>query len=172
MRRMIVAALLFGVTVGVAQNYRCDWNVVGIAGGSMSSTGYRSDATAGQTAVGQIAGTAYQAFIGFWQIDTGSVGIQDEAHWNAAEPLVTALHAPFPNPSQGLATVRYSMAAEGRVSIELLDLSGRIVRTLIDAVQTPGRHSLSARQCSLAGGIYFLRMRTMEYETMRKLVVQ
>src|SRR5512136_2852646 len=89
------ALVVLGCSLCFAQNYRCDWNVVGQGGGSMSSASYQAGTTVGQTAVGQIAGTAYQAFIGFWQIDTTSTGIQEERQWSEQQPLTTMLYAPF-----------------------------------------------------------------------------
>src|SRR5512136_1600414 len=64
-----------------AQNHRCDWSVVDIGGGTMSSANYQSGVSVGQSAAGQMIGTSSQVFIGFWQIETTLVGIQEEQHW-------------------------------------------------------------------------------------------
>jgi len=53
--RFQIAICILGILCGsvcLAQNYRCDWSVVGIAGGVMSSSTYKCGATAGQTAAG------------------------------------------------------------------------------------------------------------------------
>jgi hypothetical protein len=155
-----------------AQNYRCDWNVVGIGGGDMSSASYRAGTTIGQTAVGFITSTSYQGFIGFWQIDTVSTGISEDAHWSATEPLVTMLGAPYPNPCPGQATIRYSLASASRVDIRLFDLSGRASSTLVSSAQPAGRYSLHLDAQRLADGIYFLKMRTPDYQATRKLVIR
>jgi len=155
-----------------AQNYRCDWSVVGQGGGDMTSTSFRAGATIGQTAIGQIAGTTYQAFIGFWQIDTAGTGIQEEQNKQQNEPLTTCLLPPAPNPCFGTAQIRYSLAAEARVSLELFDMAGRCVRTLVRAMQKPGRYSSSIlHPSSLSRGIYFCRFRADDYEQVRKLIL-
>jgi hypothetical protein len=172
MKTLVTITLLLPVMLATAQNYRCDWSVAGLGGGDMSSTTYRAGATVGQTAVGQIAGTAYQAFIGFWQIDTASTGIMDEAHWSAAEPLVTMLYAPYPNPGPGFSNVRYSLASEATVSLQLFDLSGRAVRTLVNSAQPAGRYGVRLGTWDLARGVYFVKLSTPVYQVTRKIVLE
>ena len=166
-------SVALAVSFCFAQSYRCDWSVNGIAGGSMSSTSYRTDATAGQTAIGQIAGTAYQAFIGFWQIDTSASGIKEEVVWSQVEPLMTRLDAPFPNPCARTAQVRYALATETEVQVKLFDLTGRSVAVLVDARQPPGRYTipLVANRHRLAPGVYFLKMTAGDYLATRKVMV-
>src|SRR5512137_1149136 len=98
-RLKYVAAVAILVGFALAQNNQVNWSVVDIGGGEMGSPSYRTGVSVGQTAAGLITGTAYQAFIGFWQIDTSEVGISEEQHWTVEEPLTTALYAPHPNPS-------------------------------------------------------------------------
>jgi hypothetical protein len=169
---ILLCILGFAATLP-AQNYRCDWSVVGQGGGDMTSTSFRAGTTVGQTAVGQTASTAYQAFIGFWQIDTASVGIQEEQPWRQDAPLTTMLYAPAPNPCVGPVLIRYSLAADARVSLRLFDLSGRCVRTLVDGAQRPGRYSsFISHPSSLSKGVYFLKMRAGDYQATRKLILQ
>ena len=166
--------------MAIAQNYRCDWSVVDIGGGTMSSASYQSGVSVGQTAAGQMSGTAYQVFIGFWQIDTVHVGIVEDQHWSVEDPLVTRLFAPYPNPSplSRLPKVHYSLTTEANVNICLFDLSGRSVAALVNARQKPGRYSVALSAHSslltahLPGGIYFLKMTAGEYSATRKLVLQ
>ena len=67
--RFQTAFCTIGILCGsicLAQNYRCGWNVVGIAGGEMTGV-YKCGSTVGQTAVGLVTGSNYWALIGFWQ---------------------------------------------------------------------------------------------------------
>lgn len=171
---MISAFLILGVSTSLAQGFRCDWSVNGIAGGTMSSPAYRSDATAGQTAISALTGTNYNAFIGFWQIDTALVGVQEEASWSLLDPLTTRLFAPFPNPSRGDVQIHYSLAAKSQVVLALYDLSGRTVATLVQTTQSPGRYTchLSPAACGLSAGIYFLKLKAGEFSVTRKLILQ
>jgi hypothetical protein len=176
--RLLAAFCIFGIlcgSIGLAQNYRCDWSVNGIGGGKMTGA-YTCGATAGQTAAGQITGSNYWALIGFWQPE-GATGVREQAYSPNAGPLVTRLHSPFPTPFVRGVTIRYSLAAEGRVSLRVHDLTGRVVRTLADNVMRPGRYSLSwngtdDRGRELARGVYFCRLTAGDFRATEKLVRQ
>jgi mono/diheme cytochrome c family protein len=68
----------------------------------------------------------------------------------------------FPNPFNPVTIVSYSIAEEGPVEIVVFDVSGRLVRTLVDEVREAGRYSVpwdgrnDAGQ-PLASGVYFVR---------------
>ena len=47
---------------------------------------------------------------------------------------------PYPSPAPGFATLPYTLATEAQVHIVVFDLSGRVVRHLIDADQSAGLH--------------------------------
>lgn len=172
----LVLSLLVGASVVAAQNHKCDWSVIGIGGGEMSSSAYKCGATAGQTAAGFITTANYWALIGFWQPE-GQVGVREEAKWSSGQVIETRLYAPAPNPSRGRVAIRYSLAAEGRVTLRVHDLAGRVVQTLAEGVNRPGRYSLSwngtdDRGRELARGIYFCRFTAGAYWTTEKLVLQ
>jgi len=175
-----------GLTLGVlgvlggclclAQNYKCDWSVVGIGGGDMAGSSYKCGATAGQTAAGLITGSNYWALIGFWQPE-GQTGVREQAYSPSQGPLVTRLYSPFPTPFVRGVAIRYSLAAEGRVTLRVHDLAGRVVRTLANGVMRPGRYSLSwngadDRGRELARGVYFCRFTAGDYRATEKLVLQ
>jgi len=178
MRAITIGLLCLGVLGGSvlsAQSYRCDWGVVGIAGGEMSSTAYRCGATAGQTAVGQLTGAAYYALIGFWQGDY-QTGIRDEELQPVTGPLLTRLERVAPNPFRTQLAIRYSLASEGLVMLRVHDLTGRVVRTLVNSQQKPGRYSLTwngrdDRGRLLGNGVYFCKLATGDNGSTEKLVL-
>ncbi|MFO7637826.1 MAG: FlgD immunoglobulin-like domain containing protein [bacterium] len=158
-----------------AQPYRCDWAVVGIAGGGMSGADHRVGTTAGQTAAGPMTGPAYYAFIGFWQTDV-SVGMAEKQGPVQPEGPVTRLEAITPNPLRGRAQIRYSLTAELAVSITVHDITGRRVRVLASGTRPPGRYSADWRGDddagrALANGVDFCRFATGETRTTRKLIL-
>jgi hypothetical protein len=158
-----------------AQNYKCDWSVNGIGGGEMTGA-YKCGSTVGQTATGFISGSNYWALIGFWQTE-GQVGVREQAYSPNQGPLKTRLYTPQPNPFRAHLAIRYSLAAEGRVTLRVHDLTGRVVRTLADGVMRPGRYSLNWRGTDdrgreLARGVYFCRFTAGDYRATEKLVLQ
>jgi hypothetical protein len=174
-RTIAVLCVLFGA-FATAQNYKCDWSVNGVGGGEMSSTAYKCGATAGQTAAGFSTAPNYWALIGYW-LPEGQVGVREQAYSPNQGPLVTRLHAPQPNPFRAALTIRYSLAAEGRVTLRVHDLTGRVVRTLANGVVRPGRYSenwsgTDDRGRELARGVYFCRFSAGDYRATEKVVFQ
>ncbi len=174
-RIVCVLCVLCGGFV-TAQNYKCDWSVVGIGGGEMAGTAYKCGSTAGQTAAGFITGSNYWALIGFWQPE-GQVGVREQAYSPNQGPLKTRLYSPQPNPFRSALAVRYSLATEGRVELRVHDLTGRVVRTLTDGVMRPGRYNVNWRGTDdrgreLARGVYFCRFTAGDYRATEKLVLQ
>jgi hypothetical protein len=158
-----------------AQNYKCDWNVVGIGGGEMTGN-YKCGSTVGQTAAGQITGADYWALVGFWQPEE-QVGVREQTYSPTAGPLVTRLYTPQPNPARAHVAIRYSLCAETRVRLTLHDLTGRVVRTLADGVMRPGRYCTRWSGADnlgrvLANGVYFVRMTAGDYWATEKVVLQ
>ena len=175
LRAICVLCALCG-SLSIAQNYRCDWSVVGLGGGEMSSSAYKCGATAGQTAAGLITGLNYWALIGYWEAE-GQTGVREQAYSPNQGPLKTRLYAPRPNPFRTRLAIRYSLAAEWPVTLRVHDLTGRIVRTFADGVARPGRYSVNwngtdDRGRELARGVYFCRFSAGDYRTTEKLVMQ
>jgi hypothetical protein len=76
---------------------------------------------------------------------------------------VFSLARPDPNPMTGSASIRFSLARAGRVSLVVFDASGRRVRTLTEDVETAGIHAIAWDGRDTAGreasaGIYFVRL--------------
>jgi len=101
-------------------------------------------------------GTAYGFTVP--SVAAGVVAVEDV-------PTVDFLAAPVPNPSRGAATLRFGLAREGAVRLELFDLAGRRVRTLAEGSRPAGTHveawdGRNERGTSVGAGIYFLRLVT------------
>lgn len=64
----------------------------------------------------------------------------------------------FPNPSQGLTTVSYFLASEQNIKIELLDITGKMIRTLVEQGQEPGPHSNLVDLKGIERGVYFIKI--------------
>lgn len=71
----------------------------------------------------------------------------------------------YPNPFRDRTTVEYNVAEAARIRIDVLDLTGSLVTTLVDGSTPPGRHTVSWSGVSATGiavpaGIYVIRMTT------------
>lgn len=99
------------------------------------------------------------------------------SNWTAGTPadglpIVFAFHAPSPNPAHTGALVRFDLPSARRVSVDVLDVMGRRVRTLADrAAYAPGRWSLRLDQGRLPSGLYFVRFSAGEFKDTKRLVI-
>jgi len=91
-------------------------------------------------------------------------------------PAVNSLGQNFPNPFNPATTIEFSLKTRGHVSIKIYDVSGRLVKTLVDGVMSTGPHKViwdgtNNRNAKIASGVYFYRMNTGEFEQTRKTVL-
>src|SRR5690606_38635003 len=81
-----------------------------------------------------------------------------EATAGEALPAAFALHAAYPNPSAGRATLRYDLPSAAHVRLAVYDVLGREVAVLVDAESEAGRHRVAFDGGALAAGVYVVRM--------------
>jgi predicted outer membrane repeat protein len=87
------------------------------------------------------------------------------------ESLQTALRGNYPNPFSEQTTVEYVIAEEQPVTIEVYDVLGRRVRTLVDDRQALGVHRASLDANRLGSGVYFLRLRAGDASDTKKVMI-
>jgi hypothetical protein len=99
-------------------------------------------------------------------------GIQE-----TAIPLRYTMYQNIPNPFNPTTTIRYDVPVTGgRVTVRIYDVSGRLVRTLVDRVETPGEkrvvwYGRNDRGNSVATGVYFYRMTAPGFTMTKKMVL-
>ena len=96
-------------------------------------------------------------------------------------PLVTKLHANYPNPFNPETWIPYQLATDSDITIRIYDTTGHIVRTLFSGHQGSGyylsqskaaywngRNELGER---VASGIYIYELSTPTFRRTRRLVI-
>jgi len=160
-----LGVLMFAVPA-LAQ-YQITESVIGSGGTDASGGSYQLLGTVGQPAIGVAAGGSYVNEIGFWYMPSWVLtGIEDEEL-----PLRTHFGQNFPNPFNPVTTIAFGLATPAHVTIKVYDVSGREVRTLVDADMEPGRYSETLNAAGLAGGVYFARMTAGDFTETMKLVL-
>jgi hypothetical protein len=101
---------------------------------------------------------------GLWVDDFTIEGIRPLITGIDTPTAVDALYGAQPNPFNPCTTIVYEAAREGRVQLEIYDVSGRRIRTLVDRVLTAGEHRSAWDGRDDAGsrvgsGVYFARFR-------------
>ncbi|MFO7934766.1 MAG: T9SS type A sorting domain-containing protein [Bacteroidales bacterium] len=77
----------------------------------------------------------------------------------------------YPNPFAGTARLEYTLRERSRVSITLHDAAGKQVMQLEDGLMSAGSHQCTVNRDQLPGGIYFIRLRTDQRITFKKVLV-
>jgi len=87
-----------------------------------------------------------------------------------------ALLQNYPNPFAGETTIEYQVYRSGRVLLEVFDLFGNKVRTLVDQNQAQGNYKitwdgLNQGGARTGGGIYFYRLLANEQLDVKKMII-
>jgi len=92
------------------------------------------------------------------------------------QPFEFSLDQNFPNPFNPETTIRYRLAGRSAVTLEIYDILGQQVRTLVNTPQTTGEYSVAWNGTNdsgkpLASGVYLCRLRANEFTAVRKLLL-
>lgn len=98
------------------------------------------------------------------------VNIGDE-NSETAIPDRFSLEQNYPNPFNPETIIRYNVPQTSPITIDLYDVLGRHVKTIVNEVKNPGVHQVTLRANDLAGGIYFYRMDAGSFTQIRKLML-
>ncbi len=100
--------------------------------------------------------------------DSATVGIIDQQPW---VPDRFALLQNYPNPFNARTIIRYDLPSESDVTIEIYDILGRKIETILHHKQPAGHHQAVWNADSRSSGIYFYRIQAGEYAETRKMVL-
>ncbi len=92
-------------------------------------------------------------------------------------PQTWGLHPNVPNPFNPTTTIRYDVpAGGGEVTLRIYDVSGKLIRTLVDEPQTAGEKTVTwngrdTQGRGVASGVYFYRLQAPGYEKTLKMTL-
>ncbi|HEX9655930.1 MAG TPA: T9SS type A sorting domain-containing protein [Bacteroidota bacterium] len=95
------------------------------------------------------------------------VGVKE----GAVLPVDYSLSQNYPNPFNPSTTIKYQIPNSNFVSLQVFDILGREVRTLLNEQQIAGVHEVTFDANGLASGIYFYRLTAGSFVHTRKLVL-
>ena len=91
-------------------------------------------------------------------------------------PEAYALLNNYPNPFNPETTIKYHLPDPSHVKVEIYNMVGQVVRTLVDNQQNAGRYAVqwdatNADGQSLASGIYFYRVQAADFHDVKKMLL-
>ena len=77
----------------------------------------------------------------------------------------------YPNPFNLNTTIEYSLKTQSNVKLELYDISGRKIRTMVNQKQNPGNYRIFFEAKGLSTGLYICYLKTEQYIISRKILL-
>jgi hypothetical protein len=158
-------------------------NAVYVVGGSNYKTlseGYdncliRTDASLGPLACGE------DDFLAQWMacvLSWASYPVGVENGGLVPPAAVTSLGHAFPNPMNPTARIDFTVARSGKVCLRIFDLSGRVVRTLVDEIKQARLKPYEVmwdgtndRGETVSSGVFFYQLEAPGYRSAKKIVI-
>jgi hypothetical protein len=82
-----------------------------------------------------------------------------------------ALLGNYPNPFNPTTVVSWQLPVVSNVKLEIMDVLGRKVATLVNEIQQPGSHRFLWNAAGMASGVYYYRLTAREHQETRKMML-
>ena len=86
-------------------------------------------------------------------------------------PTANSLSQNYPNPFNSSTIISYILPQPADVTIDIYDILGRHISTLLDANQLAGNHQAVWNAEHATSGIYFYRLRAGDYVESKKMIL-
>lgn len=86
-------------------------------------------------------------------------------------PQKYELRQNYPNPFNPVTTISYELPVQGSVKINVFNVLGGLVKTLVKGIQKPGKYSVNWDASHNASGIYFYKLETENYSETKKMIL-
>jgi hypothetical protein len=126
---------------------------------------------------GYVAYTQPNVGVVVGQTTTLHFTLQSVANEDNIHPVVaTALNACSPNPFNRNTTIRYTVKSATPVTVEIYNLLGQKVRTLVNETKTQGEFTvlwdaLDDNGAKVSTGVYFYKMKAGKYSATKKMIL-
>jgi hypothetical protein len=92
--------------------------------------------------------------------DNGNLNLQD-----------FSLYQNYPNPFNPSTTIKFALPVAGNVKINVYNLLGQLVETLVDREMQSGYHEINFDGSELASGVYIYQLQAGEYTLAKKMLL-
>ncbi|MDD5530100.1 MAG: T9SS type A sorting domain-containing protein [bacterium] len=99
--------------------------------------------------------------------DSFKVGVKEQSIVNRQQLTVTTK----PNPFIQSTVISYQLPVGGKVSLVLYDIAGSCVKMLVNEEKQVGSYSVCVDAKELKAGIYFIKLKTGNYQETKKVVL-
>jgi hypothetical protein len=82
-----------------------------------------------------------------------------------------ALFQNYPNPFNPITTIKFNLPVQEKVKIEIFNLLGQRVITLVDKAYQAGQHEIEFNAENVSSGLYFYRIEAGKYNAVKKMTI-
>ena len=113
----------------------------------------------------------------FAGVYSGNTGVYDYGfpigikNINGSVPKVFALHQNYPNPFNPTTTFTFDIPKSALVTVNVYDVSGRLVSTLVNEQIQPGSYKYSFDASRLSSGVYFYKITAGSFVDTKKMML-
>jgi hypothetical protein len=90
---------------------------------------------------------------------------------NSMLPIAYNILPNYPNPFNPSTTIRYSLPDASHVTLNIYDITGRLVEQLVNQNTPAGYHTVTWDASGYSSGIYFARMQAGDFVKTQKMVL-
>lgn len=105
----------------------------------------------------------YRPYMGFVQVGSGPAGISEDAFGNLSV---------YPNPAEDIAIVQFDLGESSDVLITLTDISGKVVKTVVNGELSAGQQQIEVTTADVESGVYLVTIQVNDQKTVQKLTVK
>ena len=103
-------------------------------------------------------------------------GVNEQEIRDLILPREFSLSQNYPNPFNPITTINYSIPTQSRVKLQIYNLLGQVVTTLVDADKNPGYYEAiwngtNQSGKSVSSGLYFYSLRAGQFNDTKKMVI-
>ena len=95
----------------------------------------------------------------------------DDPNGSSSNPKSYSLDQNYPNPFNPTTIIRYDLPKRSFVTLEVFNVLGQRVATLINSAQDPGIHEVAFNGTNLASGVYFYKLSSGNFTKVNKMVL-
>ena len=86
-------------------------------------------------------------------------------------PAVTTLHQNYPNPFNPTTTIKFDLASNSNVKLNVYNYNGQLVKSLVNGTMNAGFHAVNFDASSLSAGVYYYTMEAAGKSMTQKMVL-
>jgi len=101
-------------------------------------------------------------------IDDGSCALAIETPISLYQNGITST---YPNPFNPITTINYVLPENTDVILDVYDINGKQITSLVNAFQIAGYHNIRWNASSFPSGVYLINMESSNFKKVRKVVL-